>query len=88
MNTSELLLEYGRARLGIDGNAGFALLGPNLQEGECEFVSVPIEHATNRALQWAAKHALEKLRARLEMPGLMWYVEDDYWGGFTGPYCT
>lgn len=29
-----------RIKLGIDGNAGFALLGPNLQEGECEFVEV------------------------------------------------
>lgn len=30
-----------RAELGIDGNCGFALLGENLQEGECEFVEIP-----------------------------------------------
>lgn len=36
-----------RAELGIDGNCGFALLGPNLQEGEAEFVEIPaIDTAT------------------------------------------
>lgn len=29
-----------RAELGIDGNCGFALLGPDLQEGEAEFVEI------------------------------------------------
>lgn len=35
-----LIEKYGRAELGIDGNCGFALLGPNLQEGEAEFVEI------------------------------------------------
>ena len=30
-----------RAELGVDGDNGFALLGPNLQEGEAEFVEIP-----------------------------------------------
>ncbi len=29
-----------RAQLGIDGNCGFALLGPDIQEGEAEFVEI------------------------------------------------
>lgn len=29
-----------RAELGIDGNCGFALLGPDIQEGEAEFVEI------------------------------------------------
>jgi len=35
-----LIKQYGRAQLGIDGNCGFALLGPDLQEGEAEFVEI------------------------------------------------
>lgn len=31
---------YERAEVGVDGNCGYALLGPNLQDGECEFVEV------------------------------------------------
>ncbi len=31
---------YDRAEVGIDGNCGYALLGPNIQEGECEFVEI------------------------------------------------
>lgn len=69
-----------RAKIGIDGNAGYALLGEDIISGECEFVYVPKEHATHRALQWAAKQALVKLRARLKMPSLCWYAESDYWG--------
>lgn len=77
-----------RARLGVDGNSGYALLGANIQEGECEFVSVPIEHATQRALQYAAKKALKKLRDRLGVPHLHWYAEDDYWGSQYEPSIT
>jgi hypothetical protein len=36
----KLIEQYGRAELGIDGNCGFALIGPNLQEGEAEFVEI------------------------------------------------
>ena len=61
--------KYGTAELGIDGNAGFALVGENLQEGEAEFVTVPYgderfphdEHAEC----WAATQALRKLEERL-----------------------
>lgn len=42
MGTKELLEKYGRAQLGIDGNCGFALLGGDLQEGESEFVEIPL----------------------------------------------
>ena len=35
-----LIEKYGRAQLGIDGNCGFALLGPDLQEGEAEFMEI------------------------------------------------
>lgn len=31
---------YERAEVGVYGNCGYALLGPNLQDGECEFVEV------------------------------------------------
>ena len=31
-----------RAELGIDGNAGFALLGDDLQSGEAEFVEIAL----------------------------------------------
>ena len=37
----ELTEKYGRVELGIDGNAAFALLGPDIQEGEAEFVTIP-----------------------------------------------
>ena len=38
--THPLIEKYSRAELGIDGNCGFALIGPNLQEGEAEFVEI------------------------------------------------
>jgi hypothetical protein len=41
MNAKELIDQYGRAELGIDGNCCFALIGENLQEGESEFVEIP-----------------------------------------------
>ena len=34
--------EIERAELGVDGNCGFALLGENLQTGECEFVEIAL----------------------------------------------
>jgi cytochrome c2 len=47
MNTAELIEKYERAELGIDGNCGFALLGPDIQEGEAEFVEIlPVNRAT------------------------------------------
>jgi hypothetical protein len=35
-----LINEYGSVRLSMDGNAGCALLGPDLMEGEVCFVEV------------------------------------------------
>ena len=69
-------MDYIRAELGIDSNAGYALLGENLQDGEAEFVTV--EHDDDELLSLAemraAKQALAKLRARLGMPDLSYYL--------------
>lgn len=66
-----------RAELGIDGNAGFALLGENIQEGEAEFVEINLPPAASKdpdrynKSEWvreariAATKALRKLEARL-----------------------
>jgi len=56
-----------RAILSVDGNAGCALLGENLQEGEAEFVVVaqrPGEHLYEAEVRacWAA---FKNLRTRL-----------------------
>ncbi len=57
------------ATLGIDGNAGFALVGPDLQEGEAEFVCIDDAPERWTALRdkqcWAATQALRRLEARL-----------------------
>jgi hypothetical protein len=69
-------VNYVRAELGIDGNAGYALLGPNIQEGESEFVLIEqsddelLSHAEMRA----AKQALAKLGARLNLGELSYYL--------------
>ncbi len=76
----ELRDQFGRAELGIDGNAAFALLGPDLQEGEAEFVEIP-DHLLNnqdQEVQIGAtltypKLALKKLRERLNMPDLSYF---------------
>ena len=70
-----LIEKYGRAQLGIDGNCGFALLGPDLQEGESEFVEIgghPSDDQVNLQLI-ACKRALKKLRERLNLPDLNYY---------------
>jgi hypothetical protein len=59
-NYKNLQEQYGRAVLGIDGNAGFALLGGDLQEGEAEFVEV--KQIGNEPLS-AAECRAAKLRA-------------------------
>ncbi len=69
-------VNYNRAELGIDGNAGYALLGPNIQVGEAEFVTVEqdnnelLSHAEMRA----AKRAFNLLKARLGQPELSFYL--------------
>lgn len=63
--------QFDRAELGIDGNAGFALLGPNIQEGEAEFVEVPPEDGVRSQHDrecWAATQAFNKLKERLGRP--------------------
>ena len=62
-------IEYDRAELGVDGDHAFALLGPNIQEGEAEFIPC---NRDNYAL--AAKEAFATLRARLVMPELSYYI--------------
>jgi len=57
------------AILGVDGNAGFALIGPDLQEGESEFVCIddapPRWTRKDQKECWAATQALRRLEARL-----------------------
>lgn len=63
-----------RAELGIDGNCGFALLGPNLQEGEAEFVEIESTHESSYVNeQIAAKRAFHKLQARLGRADFSYY---------------
>ncbi len=70
-------VNYTRAELGIDGNAAYALLGLNLQVGEAEFVTVEMtddDEYLSHAEMRAAKQALARLRARLGMPELSYYL--------------
>ena len=80
MTLTELVATFGRAKIGIDGNCGFALLGGDLQEGECEFVEAEGEHPSTEQLQSCAKHALGILRERLALPKLSYYTDDSFWG--------
>lgn len=59
-----------RAVLSVDGNAGCALLGENLQEGESEFVVIE-RHPDEYLYQAEARacfQALNNLRSRLGKP--------------------
>jgi hypothetical protein len=53
-----------RAELGIDGNCGFARLGPNLQEGEAEFEPIEVIGARNLE-KLAINRAFTRLKTRL-----------------------
>ena len=88
MTPQELMNEFGRARLGIDGNCGYALLGENIQTGECEFVEAKMPNPSPGHLLWCAKQALEKLCLRLELPTLSWYVRNDFRDAGFEPRCT
>lgn len=69
--------EIDRAVLGVDGNAGFALLGEDLQSGKVEFVDIALPlnaskdpnryHSTEwcRAAETAANLAYVALKLRL-----------------------
>lgn len=75
-----------RAEIGIDGNAGFALIGPDLQAGEAEFVEIalPVEASRDpnryhksewvRAAKIAATAAYRKLKARLPGREFSYYL--------------
>lgn len=69
-------IQYDRAELGVDGNAGFALLGPDIQAGEVEFVAVEQtdEELLSIAESRAAGKAFRKLKERLNMPNLSYYI--------------
>lgn len=62
-----------RAELGVDGNAGFALLGEDLQSGEAEFETIKTD-AAKYSSEWeqAAKRAInlafQRLKARIDEP--------------------
>jgi hypothetical protein len=53
-----------RAELGVDGNCGFALLGPNIQEGEAEFEEIRGADDTLKAIN----RAYQRLKARIGRP--------------------
>lgn len=60
-----------RAELGVDGNCGFALVGPNLQEGEAEFEEFVGDVKTSdgaRQAKIAINRAYTRLRVRLGHP--------------------
>lgn len=75
-----------RAELGVDGNAGFALLGEDLQVGEAEFVEIalPLEASKDphryhkaewvRAATIAATKAYRALKARLSDRDFTYYL--------------
>lgn len=81
----ELVDKYGRVELGVDGNAAFALLGPDSQEGEAEFVTLSPETGVSgdgnfviptgddAAKLRACKMALKRLCARLGVDALPYY---------------
>jgi hypothetical protein len=65
-----------RARIGIDGNCGFAGVGANLQEGTFEFVEIA---GVDRAAQCAAAAAaLELLRAKLAPEVLSYELDESH----------
>ena len=73
-----------RIEIGLDGNCGFALLGDDIQVGECEFVEIELESSgipeLDRELR-AAKCALQRLRRRLGKPVHPWYFGTSHpWG--------
>ena len=74
---------YDRARLGIDGDCGYALLGLDIQSGEAEFVKISEIVDTTKCgdlsnperERLACAKALRLLKERLCMPNLSYYRE-------------
>lgn len=86
MTTKELLNKYGRAELGIDGNAAFALIG-DLPTGEAEFVEIvptlkEMEQVSLSDKLRSCKQALFNLKQRLHLDVLPFYF------GNSHPYGT
>ena len=88
MTPKELIDNYGRAELGVDGNCGYALLGEDIQIGECEFVEVTQKNPTQGNYQAAARLAFSRLRERLDLPELCWYADESFFGAFFEPRIT
>lgn len=75
-----------RAEIGIDGNAGFALLGDDLQSGEAEFVTIDLLPEASKdphryqksewvsAAKCAATAAYRALKARLPDREFSYYL--------------
>lgn len=67
-----------RAELGIDGNCGFALLGPNIQEGEAEFEEFRAttqnpDPNSDGAKKQAISRAYRRLKERIGRP-ISYYI--------------
>lgn len=79
-----------RAELGVDGNAGFALLGNDLQMGEAEFVVIDLPPEASKdpnryhhsewcaAAKRAANLAYQKLKARTQPKAISYYLGPSY----------
>lgn len=79
-----------RAELGVDGNAGFALLGEDLQVGEAEFVEIALPLSDCRdpnryhnsewcaAAKRAATKAYRALQARLPDRRFSYFLGDSH----------
>ncbi len=65
-------MKVRHAELGVDGDHAFALLGENIQEGECEFEPIVEMDWTNcDPVDRASRIAFNRLRARLD-PDRVW----------------
>lgn len=81
-------IEFERAIIGVDGNCGFALLGEDLQIGECEFVEIDsIENADPYryySADWlkkanlATRVALANLKTRLGIIDLSYALDSSH----------
>ena len=74
----EVTPKLERAELGVDGNAGFALLGGDLQMGEAEFETIatpePLRSAEGvRQAKLAINRAFARLKARIGKP-ISYYI--------------
>lgn len=73
-----------RAELGVDGKCGFALLGPNIQEGEAEFEEIRATELnpdpnSDGAKKQAVNRAYTRLKARIGRP-ISYFLGESYPG--------